>query len=267
MLGTNDRLVLRDESGPHEVRSDRWRALYAERVDAMINAVKKKGVQVFVVGLPSMRLQRLSADLEYINEILRERAHALGAVFVDVWDGFVDERGEYMEFGPALDGQRRRLRLGDGVHFTREGARKLAHYVERDLIRLFDQLGPRRPLVAPGGPEVAPSGRPIAGPVLPLTKPAGPIGALAGGEHAPANNDLAAARVLVEGLPAQPVGGRADDFRWPRTAVKIEQVEPGLPAADAPDRAPARSEKGAPGVRPAASTQKVVPVPGAGRPR
>jgi hypothetical protein len=111
------------------------------------------------------------------------------------------------------------------VHFTRVGARKVAHYVERDLIRLFDQ-GPRGPIVPREGPEVAPSGRPVAGPVLPLTQPSGPVGALAGGE-APKNAsaDSAATRVLVEGMPAEPVGGRADDFRWPRSAVTLAPQE------------------------------------------
>jgi hypothetical protein len=225
MLGTNDRQVLRDQAGQHEFRSDRWRELYIQRVDAMITAARAKGVPVFVVGQPSMQNPRLHADLPYINEILRERAQALGALYIDIWDGFVNESEAFVSMGPALDGQIRRLRMGDGVHFTRVGARKVAHYVERDLIRLFDQ-GPRGPIVPREGPEVAPSGRPVAGPVLPLTQPSGPVGALAGGE-APKNAsaDSAATRVLVEGMPAEPVGGRADDFRWPRSAVTLAPQE------------------------------------------
>src|SRR5690606_30574204 len=127
MLGTNDRQALRDEKGSYEIRSDRWRELYAERVDAMIDAAKTKGVPVIVVGQPAMVLPRLHADMPYINEILRERAAAKGVLFVDVWDGFVNENDEFITMGPALDGQIRRLRIADGVHFTRAGARKLAH--------------------------------------------------------------------------------------------------------------------------------------------
>jgi hypothetical protein len=218
LLGTNDRQVLRDEKGVYEIRSDRWRELYVLRIEAFVNELKKKGVPVFLVGLPSMRIPRLSADLQYINEILREQAQRLGVYYVDTWDGFVGENDEFAMFGPALDGQRRRLRVDDGVHFTRAGARKIAHYVERDLIRLFDQ-GPRGPLIPQEAPEAAPapSGRPVAGPVVPLTQPAGPVGQLLGaGAPAQSTNDGIASRVLIEGRPVEPVSGRADDFRWPR---------------------------------------------------
>lgn len=276
MIGTNDRQVLRDESGAHEVRSDRWRELYILRIEALVNELKKKGVPIFFVGLPSMRISRLSADLQYINEILREQSQRLGVTYVDIWDGFVGENDEFTTFGPALDGQRRRLRLDDGVHFTRVGARKVAHYVERDLIRLFDQ-GPRGPLFPQEAPEVAPTGRPIAGPVLPLTQPAGPANQLAGGEVPRAGNgDRIATRVLIEGMPAEPVGGRADDFRWPRSAVTIAPPETPMPkavateppapvAASAAPRA-AEGEPAAPVAESAAPLPNIItPSPGGAR--
>ena len=56
---------------------------------------------------------------------------------MDVWDGFVDEGGRYAQQGPDFEGQTRRLRSGDGVHFTQAGARKLAHYVEREIRRVL----------------------------------------------------------------------------------------------------------------------------------
>jgi hypothetical protein len=232
MLGSNDRQTLRDEKGAHEIRSDRWRELYVQRVDTMINALKSYGVPVIVVGAPAMRHARLNADMPYINEILRERATAAGVLYVDVWDGFVNEQDEFITMGPALDGQTRRLRMGDGVHFTRVGARKLAHYVERDLIRLFDHGGaqPTIPLTAPEAAPTtpatpapgAPADRPIAGPILPLNQPIGPVQGLAGANRPSApNGGGEAQRVLVEGEPLRPVSGRADDFRWPRSEVKI----------------------------------------------
>ena len=58
-----------------------------------------------------------------------------------VWDGFVDESGRFNLQGPDFEGQIRRLRASDGVHFTKAGARKLAHYVEREIRRV---IGPGR---------------------------------------------------------------------------------------------------------------------------
>ncbi len=236
MLGTNDRQALRDEKGAYEIRSDRWRELYAQRVDAMIDAAKAKGVPVIVVGQPAMMLPRLHADMPYINEILRERAAAKGVLYVDVWDGFVNESDQFITMGPALDGQIRRLRIADGVHFTRAGARKLAHYVERDLVKLFSGAPGSMPLIPQTDqPEqTAPVGRPVAGPVVPLTQPAGPVGGLAGGGQPSRGGSGIAARVLVEGAPAEPVAGRADDFRWPRSEVKTAPYEPAAGAQAPP---------------------------------
>ena len=62
-----------------------------------------------------------------------EAAGKAGIAYVDVWDGFVDENNRYSLHGPDVEGQTRRLRAYDGVHFTSYGARKLAHYVEREV--------------------------------------------------------------------------------------------------------------------------------------
>ena len=250
LLGTNDRQVLRDDKGVYEIRSDRWRELYVLRIEAFVNELKKKGVPVFLVGLPSMRIPRLSADLQYINEILREQAQRLGVYYVDIWDGFVGENDEFAMFGPALDGQRRRLRVDDGVHFTRAGARKVAHYVERDLIRLFDQ-GPRGPLIPQETPEAAPAptGRPVAGPVVPLTQPAGPVGQLLGaGAPTQSTNDGIASRVLIEGRPVEPVSGRADDFRWPRAGNGATPQAPVPVDSSTTNSAPAKAAAPLPNV-------------------
>jgi uncharacterized protein len=244
MVGANDRQQLRDGTGTHEPRSDRWREIYTKRMDDLLVRLKGRNIPVFVVGAPPMRNQRLSDDMTYINEILQESAQKAGAFYVDIWDAFVDEGGEFMVMGPALDGQRRRLRIGDGVHFTKVGARKAAHYVERDLSRLFDQRG-TAPVVTPETvPEIpaAQAVRPVAGPVLPLNQPQAIAGgALAGGQvlpqrPLPAAIDANAARILVEGRPQEPVAGRADDFRWqrPQSAVPPATGQAAAPGTSTP---------------------------------
>lgn len=234
LLGVNDRQPLRDETGPQEFRSDKWRELYGKRVEDFLIKLKDKNVPIFVVGLASMRYPKMSLDAVYLNEILAERTRKVGAYYVDVWDGFVAENGDFMATGPALDGQTRRLRASDGVHFTKAGQRKLAHYVERELVRLFDSRPGRVPAAPrdtqpevsakpPAGQATAPAVRPVAGPVLPLSQLSGPAGLLAGAPT-PANSaaqakvvlptDANSARTLREGLPVEPIAGRADDFRW-----------------------------------------------------
>src|SRR5690606_33617230 len=103
---------------PLELQSEAWQAAYVQRIDAAIAALKSASVPVFWVGLPPQRDARQSAAAVYLNELYRTRAERAGIVFVDIWDGFVDEAGRYVVQGPDFEGQTRRLRSGDGLFFT-----------------------------------------------------------------------------------------------------------------------------------------------------
>src|SRR5262249_309961 len=158
-------------------------------------------------------------------ELYRSRAEKAGIVYVDIWDGFVDEGGRYSQQGPDYEGQIRRLRSGDGVYYTKFGARKLAHYVEREIqrsianrplpLRLPGPAAPgrRRPKAKPGGPAQ----RPWGGPVVPRTAmQTAPEELVGGGRAAAPAVDATVSRVLTKGEPVAAPGGRADDFSWPR---------------------------------------------------
>src|SRR6185312_2476279 len=121
-----------------------------------------------------------TSDMIYLNDLFRTRAEHAGIVYVDVWDGFVDESGHYSNFGPDVEGQVRRLRTAEGGYFTKAGAGKLAHYVEREINRLIGTKLPQVATPAPTGDDAggtiasrpdatAVPTRPVAGPVLSLT--------------------------------------------------------------------------------------------------
>ena len=232
----------------HEFRSEKWGELYSRRVDEMIGVLKSRGVPVFWVGLPSIRGSRATSEMVYLNDLYRGRAEKAGITYIDIWDGFVDEANTYNNYGPDLEGQTRRLRSGDGTHFTRAGARKLAHYAEREIRRMMASVTPvATPLpqepepdtktpptaAAPGLPP-----RPAASPIMSLTAPKGAGDALLGAT--PVRNtaaDSVVTRVLVKGEPLEAPAGRADDFTWPRrdivTATGVlppDPVEPPEPA-------------------------------------
>src|SRR5215475_8875423 len=167
----------RQAAGPWEFQSEKWELAYIKRIDATIAALKSAGVPVIWVGLPSQRGTNASADSAYLNEFYRSQAEKAGIVYVDIWDGFVDEEGQFSPQGPDYLGQTRRLRTSDGVYFTKFGARKLAHYVEREIERSLSSQrvpvalpmsvdpGPQAPNAKPGSAQ-----RPAAGPVVPLTE-------------------------------------------------------------------------------------------------
>ena len=206
-------------NGIIEFRSDKWAEVYAKRIDETIAALKSKGVPVFWVGLPSIRGTKSTADVSYLDDLYRARAERAGVNYIDVWDGFVDEQGKYSNYGPDYEGQMRRLRSSDGVYFTKSGARKLAHYVEREIRRYMSN---RVPVAFPSGPvgpvpaETKSKVRPVAGPVVPLTVTPGNSEELLGaGGSPPVHADAIANRVLVKGEPVPAPPGRADDFVWP----------------------------------------------------
>src|SRR6202034_2129053 len=230
----------RSPIGVYEFREDRWVALYTKKIEEMIGVAKSKGVPVLWVGLPAVRGAKATADLLFLDSLYREAAGKAGITYVDVWDGFVDEAGRFLQQGPDFEGQIRRLRSYDGVYFTKPGARKLAHYVEREITRLL--AGRSAPITLPTEPATPdanaqpgqPAPRPLAGPIIPLVASSGGTAHLLGGP-APRRARAAArpARPLVKAEPLAPPAGRADDFSWPRREIGREQAKGDTPVASA----------------------------------
>jgi uncharacterized protein len=235
--------------GPsYEFHADKWGELYEKRIDEMIAALKSKGVPILWVGLPSIRGAKSTSDMSYLDELYRARADKAGIVYVDIWDGFVDDQGHYTQQGPDFEGQTRRLRTYDGVNFTKYGAEKLAHYVEHELRRVL--ASHVVPVALPAPEEQAPAKggtdtKPAVGPVVPLnaaTSEGG--GELLGSSKAAAPKkepDALAARVLTHGETLAAPHGRADDFSWPRADISSE---PAPDAAPPPAASPSPSGTG-----------------------
>jgi uncharacterized protein len=240
----------RSPNGVYEFREERWVALYTRKIDQMIGVLKSKGVPVLWVGLPAVRGAKATADMLFLDSLYREAASKAGITYVDVWDGFVDEAGRFLQQGPDFEGQIRRLRSNDGVYFTKAGARKLAHYVEREITRLLATRS--APIALPTEPAIpdanALAPRPLAGPIVPLVASSVGTDQLLGGPSSrPAAVDPLAARTLVKGEPLAPPAGRADDFSWPRREVGREQAKGEPPSAsvrsDAKTASPAPPRK------------------------
>ena len=243
-------------NGLVEFRDERWVELYSKKIDEMIAVLKAKGVPVLWVGLPAVRGAKATADMLFLDSLYREASAKAGITYVDVWDGFVDEAGRFLQQGPDFEGQIRRLRSYDGVFFTKPGARKLAHYVEREITRLLaSRSGPIALPSEPATPDAnaqpgQPAPRPLAGPILPLVASSVGTDQLLGGPGSrPAAVDALVARTLVKGEPLAAPAGRADDFAWPRREVGREQAKGDTPVASV-------SPDGTPGTTPPAGAQK-----------
>ncbi|MCK1395221.1 DUF459 domain-containing protein [Bradyrhizobium sp. 1] len=254
----------RNPNGLYEFRDERWVELYGKKIEELANVLKAKGVPVLWVGLPAIRGPKGTADMLFLDSLYREGAAKAGITYVDVWDGFVDEAGRFLQKGPDFEGQIRQLRSGDGVYFTKPGARKLAHYVEREITRLL--AGRSGPIALPSEPATPdtsaepgkPAPRPLAGPIVPLVAASISTDQLLGGPGSrPAAVDALAAKTMVKGEPLAAPAGRADDYAWPRREVGREQAKGDTPmAATNPDGSAAL---GTPGAAAAIAPPKLAP--------
>lgn len=253
MVGSNDRQSIRDASGVHAPRSEQWNTIYTARIAAIAAQFRAKKIPLIWLGMPVMRLERLSVDMLAFNQLYRDVIQKHEAKFVDIWEGFLDERSRFTLYGPDVNGEIVKLRVSDGVHFTRAGARKLAHFAEIDIKRLIDKqrqinsgapiatIGPVGPGAAsapatanaPGAakpgpgiqaslpkpaapPKIVIPVKPIAGPVVELTAPPLSPGGTLATRVRPASKPVNGPQANVPGQPQKALPGRADDFRWPR---------------------------------------------------
>ena len=236
--GTTPDKSARSGGGLYEFRDERWVELYAKKIEELIGVLKSKGVPVLWVGLPAIRGQKGTSDMLFLDALYRDGAGKAGITYIDIWDGFVDEAGRFLQKGPDFEGQIRQLRTADGVFFTKPGARKLAHYVEREVTRLLaSRSGPIAVPIEPATPDAnvvpgQPAPRPLAGPVMPLVASSVGTDQLLGGPGSrPAGVDALAARTLVKGEALAPPAGRADDYAWPPREIGREQAKGDMPVA------------------------------------
>jgi len=217
MLGANDRQQMVTDIGKEKFRTDGWYAEYQRRVVAFGKQVTSRKIPLLWVGLPAFDSPAMTADAVQLNQLFRKQMDSVGGEFVDIWDGFVDEGGDFIVTGSDINGQQVRLRTSDGINLTEAGRRKLAFYVEKpvrrilgiqaspDLVRLDTGNAPAIDAVAmPGRTE------PIS-----LSDPNLDGGAeLLGGRPLPVSATKSPRDMLVQdGEMATPPAGRVDDYR------------------------------------------------------
>jgi hypothetical protein len=83
-----------------------------------------------------MRTDSRNRGVIELNRVMKEEAEkrAPNVVYVDAYDLFADDNGEYTDTVELEDGGMIRVRIGDGVHFTPVGA----EYLARSVFALLD---------------------------------------------------------------------------------------------------------------------------------
>ncbi len=219
MVGSNDRQPISVDGKTLQPGTPDWNGAYAKRVLAINEAFRAKKIPLVWVGVPITKDDGFADAMAALNDIYREAAAKAGSIYVDTWEAFSDEDGDFSAYGPDINGQTVRLRSADGINFTKAGARKLAHFVETHVRRALEGKtpAPQLPTVeapqAPGKtakPTVA--ARPDIGPIRNLNDPPSAAnGSLAAFDaKQPRSGDASGAGGAG---PPGPVG-RADNSRW-----------------------------------------------------
>ena len=249
LLGINDIQAMRDGKDYLDPLTDRWKADYAQRIQAIVAPLRAAHVPVIWVGLPPMRSEKFNAQMIELNQMFKDNAEKAGAKFIDIFDDFADQNGQFDAFGPNIEGQKVKLRGSDGIHLTPAGGKKLAHFLDVEVIAALEPGAPpqqdgiaalppdiskttedineqiRQEMRGPGGvpseasrvaaPEAAPAPKPApkpeAGAIASLAaRPTSPGAALISPTAtAPASEPR---RLWRLGEPPRVEPGRADDF-------------------------------------------------------
>jgi len=137
-VGGNDRQAFKTEKGMLAYGEATWLQHYQSRVDSLSEALQKSGIAWAWVGLPPFKKTILNQSATVFNSLYKENATKYKATFIDIWDGFIDEGGNFSFSGYDVNGQTVRLRNNDGINFTTAGYRKLAFYADH-VVRTFLQ--------------------------------------------------------------------------------------------------------------------------------
>lgn len=234
MLGANDRQQMTVKGAREAVMSDAWKTEYQARTEKLSKALSQTGVPFVWVGVPSFKSPSMLKDMLDFNDFYRAAAEGTKAEFVDIWDGFVDEAGAYMQTGPDINGQPVRLRNDDGINLTAAGKRKVAFYAEKPLAKLLGSAATPGVATALPAAPLTDADKPVDVDSIARTAPISLrdpeldggkelMGAVFAAKHEARS---AGERLLVDGIAPASVEGRADNFGLPAIAAAPAEPEP-----------------------------------------
>lgn len=132
--------------------SDEWKRVYEQRVAAYLAMVRAGGARVVWIGLPPMRSESYDEKMALINQVAYSVVRTVpGAEWWNAGALVGDGGGHFREFGENSKGGMVKLRQGDGIHLSDDGAALLS----RVLVRWMDPV-----------PALVPAAVPVAQPVV-----------------------------------------------------------------------------------------------------
>ena len=123
-FGANDTQGIFDQGHGNAYMSEGWQRIVTERVSAVVQLLRDRGVMVYWVGLPKMRDDHFDADIHAMNQFYANRMAALDVPYIETFPMTVDANGQYEPYLPleaSHGGERQMARTNDGIHMTIPG--------------------------------------------------------------------------------------------------------------------------------------------------
>jgi hypothetical protein len=119
--------------------SPEWYEEYHERVGTIMDLLLTGATRVYWVGLPIMRDDRFTEVVGGMNQVFEEEAaERPEVVYLDTFELFSDENGEYSTYLRTNSGDLLDMRTEDGAHLSWNGAYRLSWFV---LNAIADEWG------------------------------------------------------------------------------------------------------------------------------
>ena len=121
-IGANDGQGFVEDGIIYPFGTAGWQAIYQRRVEAYLEMLTAEGGTVIWVGLPPMKSPDYDQRIALINRIdatvVKSSPHAIWFSTAGI---IGDEGGHFRDFG-EVNGKATRLRQGDGIHLSDDGA-------------------------------------------------------------------------------------------------------------------------------------------------
>lgn len=132
-FGGNDaQPLISPTEGRQGLFEDGWIKDYTRRVTGLCDDITATGALPIFVGMPVMRSSSFSRRMATLNGITSDAMAACGGRYVPIADLSADSKGAYradVRFG----GRSGRMRMDDGIHFTRLGGMYIADHLSKRL--------------------------------------------------------------------------------------------------------------------------------------
>jgi hypothetical protein len=133
-LGANDTWDMILDGRYERFGSDRWKTVYAARIDRIVHYAQSQRVRLIWLGVPNMGRAKINSGAKVLNGLLLASMQGATARYVSTRDILGNDADVFQKYITRPDGKRVVVRTDDGIHFTRDGQKLLSDLILRQFV-------------------------------------------------------------------------------------------------------------------------------------